>query len=68
MNGYENLTYEEILAKSKEYYPQMFFGSEVDSLARVEVKLESLAKCDDLTPTEKWKVEVLLPNIKECLT
>jgi hypothetical protein len=68
MPSYPSLTYEEILSKAKEFYPTLFFGSEVDSLARVEVKIQSLARCDDLTPTEKYKLFVLLPNIQEVLT
>ncbi len=65
--SYESLTYETILTKAKELYPELCFSSDLDNLCRVQVALHRLAKCDDLTPDELWKVNVLLPNVDECL-
>lgn len=67
MKTYVYLTYEQTLAQSKTMYPHMFFGKDVDSLARVEAQLCKLARCDDLSEVEEYKVYVLLPNIRECL-
>lgn len=67
---YDYLTYAETLAKAKEFYPEAFFQghNELKALEYVQTRLLSLAKCDDLTKDEQFKVNVLLPNINECLT
>jgi len=66
--SYPYLTAHETIAKAQEFYPECFYGAETDSLVHVQVRLMKLARCDDLTPTEQYKVYVLLPNINECLT